>query len=109
MDQVLEQLFLGNEDAATDRGLLKTHKITHVLRAGYELESPFEDELAYLKLDINDALAQPIKEHFPAACKFIEQAIKDQGRVLVHCAAGVSRSSTLTLAYLMQCKQMPLD
>ena len=35
------------------------------------------------------------------AITFIEKALESGGKILVHCAAGVSRSSTVVLAYLM--------
>ncbi len=50
----------------------------------------------------------PIKQHFDEVCGFIRRAIEGKGRVLVHCAAGISRSSTLTLAYLMRGEGMRL-
>ena len=33
------------------------------------------------------------------ACQFIEQALQQGGRILVHCAAGISRSPTVVAAY----------
>mgnify|MGYP002385546196 CR=1 FL=1 len=32
--------------------------------------------------------------------EFIKQTITTNGRVLMHCSAGISRSSTIVLAYL---------
>lgn len=39
---------------------------------------------------------------------FIRAAISEGGGVLVHCAAGVSRSTALTLAYMMREHRMTL-
>ena len=40
---------------------------------------------------------------FPEAIKFIESALETPGsKVLVHCLEGKSRSSTFTLAFMMQ-------
>jgi len=40
----------------------------------------------------------------------MRKAIKEEkGTVFVHCHAGVSRSSTLVLAYLMQEEDIPLN
>lgn len=51
---------------------------------------------------IDDTDRTNIIEHFPAACDFIAQARLHSKGVLVHCQAGVSRSSTLVAAYLMR-------
>ncbi|XP_030920928.1 dual specificity protein phosphatase 26 [Geospiza fortis] len=45
--------------------------------------------------------------YFYPAADFIHQAL-NEGRILVHCAVGVSRSATLVLAYLMIRHHMPL-
>lgn len=39
--------------------------------------------------------------HFKNCCDFIDQNITS-GNVLVHCQAGVSRSATIVIAYIMK-------
>ena len=39
---------------------------------------------------------------FESASKYMDEAIESGGKVLVHCVAGVSRSATITIAYIMQ-------
>lgn len=40
---------------------------------------------------------------------FSDEVKKLQGRVLVHCYAGISRSATICLAYIMKSKRLTLD
>ncbi|MEQ2238303.1 Dual specificity protein phosphatase 26 [Ilyodon furcidens] len=47
--------------------------------------------------------------YFQSAADFIHKALKSPGgKVLVHCIMGMSRSSTLVLAYLMIYHHLPL-
>lgn len=48
-----------------------------------------------------DAEDWNITADFPAAASFIQHVENRNGRVLVHCIAGVSRSVTIVLMYLM--------
>ena len=54
--------------------------------------------------DVEDYEEEPIEQHFETAFQFIER----HNCVLVHCAAGVSRSPTIVIGYLMSRKGMTL-
>ena len=47
-----------------------------------------------------------MKNYFDDGAKFIHDAISSGGKVLVHCGAGISRSTTLLCAYFIRFKQM---
>ena len=42
-------------------------------------------------------------------CVFSESVRLNNGKVLVHCQAGVSRSATICIAYLMYHKRVPME
>jgi protein-tyrosine phosphatase len=45
---------------------------------------------------------EPIELFFPEATEFIHNQLVQERPVLVHCRAGVSRSATVVLAYLVE-------
>lgn len=57
--------------------------------------------IEFFGIEALDIAVFPLFQHFPAAIEFIDGALRDNGKVLVHCGEGISRSSTLVLAYLM--------
>ncbi len=72
-----------------------------------EFEASLECE--YLQIDIEDSMRSQVTPYFQEVIQFISKAISNKkNRVLVHCAAGVSRSSTMVMAYLMAEKKMNL-
>ena len=56
-----------------------------------------------------DSSNQSLLRHFPAAIAFIKDGMSRGGAVLVHCYAGVSRSATCVIAYLMQERDMSFE
>ena len=59
-----------------------------------------------MKIDIMDTPNDHILPHLDSAVDFIAQALQSGGRILVHCFAGVSRSSSCVIAYLIREKKM---
>lgn len=60
-------------------------------------------DFTYKVISVNDTSNSSLLRHFPAAISFIKEGMS-RGGVLVHCFAGVSRSSSCVIAFLMQDK-----
>jgi len=57
--------------------------------------------VAYYHIPLMDDATEDILTVFKEYCPKIDEMIKSGGRVLVHCALGISRSASLCVAYLM--------
>lgn len=51
-------------------------------------------------------ISQEIKQHFDGNYEWMEQMLKEGRNILIHCAAGVSRSASFTIAYLLKKNKM---
>ncbi|KAL2911491.1 Dual specificity protein phosphatase 10 [Polyrhizophydium stewartii] len=102
-------LYLASCLAAT-RELLASNKITHVIRLGWGFTNHCapEDGVKYHDFEIGDCPTVPIHTLFDETTSIIEKARRNGERVLVHCHAGVSRSSTIVLAYMIRYMHMSL-
>lgn len=73
----------------------------------------------YLPLDLYDNMKMNeedgsfqfdnVAKHFELSGKFIHNALDSGHSVLIHCAGGVSRSTTILVAYLIQHERMTLQ
>ena len=101
--EILPHLYLGNAANSVDREALARHRIQYVLNVTPDLPNVFESagSIKYMQIPISDHWNQNLASFFPQAIQFIEEARSSDKGVLVHCLAGVSRSVTITVAYLM--------
>lgn len=110
--EILPYLFLGNAENSTDLEALERHKIRYIINVTPNLPNAFENEgigIKYMQIPIHDHWSQNLASFFPDAIAFIDDARQKKQGVLVHCVAGISRSVTITLAYLMHKLSMPLN
>uniref|UniRef100_A0A672JI78 protein-tyrosine-phosphatase n=1 Tax=Salarias fasciatus TaxID=181472 RepID=A0A672JI78_SALFA len=100
----------GSATQASDYRIIKNLHITHVVNATANCPDAFPNTLSYLSLRLTDDAQQDLVEALPLASRFIDAALKADpaGRVLVHCSMGRSRSSALTLAFLMEHRRWSL-
>ena len=107
--EIIPHLYLGSIGSASNLKELQNCKITHIVCCARGIKNFFPNNFKYLNLDLLDSETVDIKKYFEESGKFINEAIKNNGNVLVHCHAGVSRSSTILIAYVMKYQGMKLD
>ncbi|CAO1613323.1 unnamed protein product [Parajaminaea phylloscopi] len=135
--RILPFLYLGNLNHALNPAMLHALGITHVVSVGESALHPppaplpgqkdgvsgmLEGELANslwleeqagrisvldLKNVCDDGI-DPLRSTMRQAVEYIESARRTGGKVLVHCRVGVSRSTTIVLAYVMAHLDMSL-
>lgn len=107
MHEIIPDLFLGPYSAAQRNSLLE-NGISCIVCVRQEYEAHFikpqinDPTYAYLILDIADNVTENIIRFFPRVRQFIDEALSNNRKVLVHGNNGNSRSATLVLAYIME-------
>lgn len=96
-------IYLGDDTAANDINILLYNNITDILVVGIELSKVFPRNFTYKQIFIDDYYQENIFKYFYDSIKFIENSKKN---VYVHCYMGMSRSSTIVIAYIMYKKKM---
>ena len=116
--QILPNLFLSDALTARWGGTLDRLKITHIISV---LEEPItfpktEQPLKLLHIPASDDITTNLLAFMDQTTEFIKEAIEtntidseppissgpaQENRVLVHCLAGMSRSATIVIAYLL--------
>lgn len=99
---ILPFLYLGNEQDAQDLRLLQRLHIGYILNVTTHLPLYHTGLFVYKRLPATDSNKQNLRQYFEEAFEFIEEAQQAGMGLLIHCQAGVSRSATIVIAYLMK-------
>ncbi|KAL2547062.1 protein-tyrosine-phosphatase MKP1-like [Forsythia ovata] len=100
--RILDHVYLGSDAVAKSREILQQNGITHVLNCvGFVCPEYFKNELVYKTLWLRDSPSEDITSILYDVFDYFEDVREQGGRVLVHCCQGVSRSTSLVIAYLM--------
>eukprot|EP00250_Pteridium_aquilinum_P016861 c23330_g1_i1 orf=3-1646(-) len=100
--RIADHIYLGSDAVARDREALRANGITHVLNCvGFVCPEYFKRELNYKTLWLQDSPCEDITSLLYDVFDYFEDVREQGGRVFVHCCQGVSRSTSLVIAYLM--------
>uniref|UniRef100_A0A8C0US37 protein-tyrosine-phosphatase n=1 Tax=Cyanistes caeruleus TaxID=156563 RepID=A0A8C0US37_CYACU len=102
--EILPFLYLGSAYHASKCEFLANLHITALLNVSRKSSDSFKDQYCYKWIPVEDSHTADISSHFQEAIDFIAG-----GKILVHCEAGISRSPTICMAYLMKTKKLRLD
>ncbi|WCJ38579.1 Dual specificity protein phosphatase [Euphorbia peplus] len=100
--RIADHIYLGSDAVAKNREVLRQNGITHVLNCvGFVCPEYFKNDLVYKTLWLQDSPSEDITSILYDVFDYFEDVREQGGRVLVHCCQGVSRSTSLVIAYLM--------
>jgi hypothetical protein len=110
MSSLLPWLLVGDKAMAKDRTELRKRKVKYILNVTPPMTEGgvanfFQNEgsLEYLRLPLRDVASDTIIPHIGAAVEFLQRArVRADGRVLVHCNEGKSRSAAIAAAFLIK-------
>lgn len=109
-NEILPRLYLGDIHTATNKEEIARLGITDMITI--EIKPLQAADLAqcvkrYLFINVMDHSKQDILSHLETSYEFIDSALKGPGnKVYVHCVAGISRSASLVIAYVMKSRSM---
>uniref|UniRef100_A0A8D0BQ25 Dual specificity protein phosphatase n=1 Tax=Salvator merianae TaxID=96440 RepID=A0A8D0BQ25_SALMN len=107
--EILPFLYLGSAYHASKCEFLANLNITALLNVSRKSSEPFTDQYCYKWIPVEDNHTADISSHFQEAIEFIDCTRRAGGKILVHCEAGISRSPTICMAYLMKMKKFRLE
>jgi len=105
--EILPGLLLGPFQASKSLETLKSLGVTHIVcirdqKEAFSVRPRFPDHFQYLVLDVEDNEEQNVIRLFPEADQFIQQALTQGGKVLVHCNGGISLSPAFVVMFVMR-------
>lgn len=98
----VDYLYVGSIGSAYNKQKMLDHGITHIVCLSEVIRLNFLDTFTYLRVPMQDQVDYEISEDFQRIFAFIAAAKEANGKVLVHCYQGKSRSCAVCCAYLIQ-------
>ena len=102
------ELYLGGRSSTVSEDELLSRKVTHIVSITTDDVTLPGEKFKQYHVRLEDEGESNLSSHFEDIFRFMREAVLDQQAVLVHCEAGISRSATTVIAYLMKFHSMTL-
>lgn len=99
---ITENLYLGSFYYARQSDKLVADGIKHIICLTGDEPHPVPDGITVTHFPCFDNPKEDILSFFERTCAIIHEALLKKEKIFVHCVAGVSRSATIVLAYLIK-------
>jgi len=106
---ILPNIYLGGIEDCLDKAKLQELGIKKIINVAGEIDNYYPNLFEYHKFPCKDDPEEDISSLFIQVFDILKEASESATGVLVHCYAGISRSSTIIIAYLMQLYQWSME
>ena len=100
--EIMKGIVLGTVEGANCISIIDKFGIKRILTVGTNLEKGLTDRCEYMAISIYDSRNEDIYQFFEKTFEYIDKALKDKAPLFIHCAEGISRSSTILMAYFIK-------
>uniref|UniRef100_A0A671K5V0 protein-tyrosine-phosphatase n=1 Tax=Sinocyclocheilus anshuiensis TaxID=1608454 RepID=A0A671K5V0_9TELE len=108
--RILPHLYLGSQRDVLNKELMTQNGITYFLNASNTCPKPdFISDSHFMRIPVNDSYCEKLLPWLEKTNEFIDKAKVSNCRVIVHCLAGISRSATIAIAYIMKTMGLSSD
>jgi rhodanese-related sulfurtransferase len=106
VQQIIPNLWLGDIEASRNENFILDKKIDIIINCTKDLPFANIDYIKKIRIPVDDNLKEKEINNlshliFDLAC-FIDVALKNNKRILVHCYAGMQRSAAVVAAFLIK-------
>jgi protein-tyrosine phosphatase len=107
--EIISGLYLGKYTSVLNTNWIKETGITHNIDLSQMIPTYVCSGLDRKIIDITDEKSSNISFYFEECNKYIDDALATNGKILVNCYAGISRSATIVAAYLIKKEKISFD
>ncbi|XP_014662955.1 PREDICTED: dual specificity protein phosphatase 16-like [Priapulus caudatus] len=108
--KILPFLYLGSQVDALDVEMMQAHDISYVLNVSNNcLKSDSVPNEHFLRIPVSDNYKEKLIPWFDIAFNFLDKVRESNACALIHCLAGVSRSPTFAIGYIMKRMRISSD
>lgn len=109
MSRITSHIYIGDITNAQDLDFLRSKNISLIVNCAKEIPEFYPSNFTYIHLHWDDNFDQNIISDLEFVSNKIIEATKENMKVFVHCAAGISRSSSVVIYTLMKLHHWPYD
>ncbi len=109
ISQITPRIYLGSIEAALDAKDLQKRGITHIINAAKD--AVYDSDLPQIRLHLDDIPQENLFRVLEPSRLVMRKIllVNSENKILVHCMAGVSRSASIVVYYLMKDEGLTFD